>query len=111
MRAKKGFKEAGSLRKDELERAIENREWLKAKMKETYGNGIKDNNGKNGNQIRLMGTIDFVLDGISEMQSLYDVKSVGVMKLEKDKKNRIGDFSATHLRAYINIRRGGSNEL
>jgi len=110
MRAKKGFKEAGSLRKDELERAIENRDWLKAKMKETYGNGIKDNNGKNGDQIRLMGTIDFVLDGIGAVENLYNVKSVGVMKLEKDKKNRVGDFSATHLRAYINIRKEATNQ-
>ena len=101
MRDKKDFVEAGSLRKDELEKAMRNRNWLKTKMQETYGNGNKDNNGKN--QIRLMGTIDFVLDGIEELQELYNIKSVGVMKLEKDKKNRIGDFSATHLRAYINI--------
>lgn len=103
MREKKEFKEAGSLRKEELERAIRDRDWLKTKMQGIYGNGNKDNNGKNGNQIRLMGTIDFVLDGIEELQGIYDVKSVGVMKLEKDKKNRVGDFSATHLRAYMNI--------
>lgn len=104
----KEFAESASLRKDELERALRDREWLKREMRVAYENGNEDRNWKNSNQIRVMGDIDFVLNMVKWIPEMVkddnDVKSIGVMKLEKDKKDRKGDFSPTHLRAYINMR-------
>ncbi|RLF28712.1 MAG: hypothetical protein DRN14_03690 [Thermoplasmata archaeon] len=94
----KDFKERAYLLKEEIEKALKNPDWLKEIMVEAHPEKSDDNGGV---QLRIMGQIDKALEFIKK-HNLEQYVS-GIYKLEKDKKNRIGNYVNDRIRIYLNI--------